>query len=114
MPHKLSRGTAEKTVCYFAQSAENPVGVGVERFQLGLVRNSGYSRSLDRVGLCKQLQRISGLDCLSRDKNLMVVGKPGSGKTTYLQHIITECNDERLQSHRIPVFIKLREFVDDG
>ncbi len=73
-----------------------------------------YSRSLDRVGLCKQLQRISGLDCLSRDKNLMVVGKPGSGKTTYLQHIITECNDGRLQSHRIPVFIKLREFVDDG
>jgi hypothetical protein len=43
MPHKLSRGTAEKTVCYFAQSAENPVGVGVERFQLGLVRNSGLS-----------------------------------------------------------------------
>jgi hypothetical protein len=73
-----------------------------------------YNRSLDRIGLCKQLQRISGLDCLSRDRNLMVVGKPGSGKTTYLQHIITECNDGRLQSHRIPVFIKLREFVDDG
>jgi hypothetical protein len=78
------------------------------------IYQQSYSRSLDRIGLCKQLQRISGLDCLTRNRNLMVVGKPGSGKTTYLQHVVTECNDGRLQLHRIPVFIKLREFVDDG
>ena len=43
MPDKLFRGRAEKTVCHFAQSAENPVGVGVERFQPGLVRNPGLA-----------------------------------------------------------------------
>jgi len=71
-------------------------------------------RNLDRIGLGNQQQRVSGLTVLSRDTNLMVVGKPGSGKTTYLQRIVTECNNGKLQAQRIPVLIKLREFVDDG
>jgi predicted NACHT family NTPase len=68
-------------------------------------------RSLDRIGLGKEQQRVSGLTVLERDTNLMVVGKPGSGKTTYLQRIVTECNNGKLQAQRIPVLIKLREFV---
>ncbi|AFY41864.1 NACHT domain-containing protein [Nostoc sp. PCC 7107] len=71
-------------------------------------------RSLERIGLGRQQQRISGLAVLERNTNLMVVGKPGSGKTTYLQRIVTECNDGKLQPQRIPVLIKLRYFVDDG
>lgn len=50
--------------------------------------NSTY-RSLDRIGLGKERQRVSGLTVLKRNTNLMVVGKPGSGKTTYLQSIVT-------------------------
>lgn len=73
--------------------------------------NSDY-HSLDRIGLGKKQQRVSGLTVLERNTNLMVVGKPGSGKTTYLQRIVTECNDGKLQAYRIPVLIKLREFVN--
>lgn len=76
-------------------------------------RNSNY-RSLDRIGLGKEQSRVSGLAVLNRNTNLMVVGKPGSGKTTYLQKIVSECNNGKLQAQRIPVLIKLREFVDDG
>jgi predicted NACHT family NTPase len=75
--------------------------------------NSNH-RSLDRIGLGREQQRVSGLSVLERDINLMVVGKPGSGKTTYLQRIVTECNNGKLQAQRIPVLIKLREFIDDG
>lgn len=82
-------------------------------FSAGVKEYSTYS-SLDRIGLGKQQQRVSGLTVLEKNTNLMVLGKPGSGKTTYLQRIVTECNEGRLQQHRIPVLIKLRYFVDDG
>jgi predicted NACHT family NTPase len=75
--------------------------------------NPGY-RSLDRIGLGRKRKRVSGLEVLARNTNLMVVGKPGSGKTTYLQRVVTECDRGNLQAHQIPVLIKLREFVDDG
>ncbi len=78
-----------------------------------LNRNPGY-RSLDRIGLGQERERVSGLEVLNRNTNLMVVGKPGSGKTTYVQRVVTECNAGNLQAHRIPVLIRLREFVDDG
>ncbi|MFW9263403.1 NACHT domain-containing protein [Nostoc sp. CALU 546] len=75
--------------------------------------NSDY-HSLERIGLGKKQQGASALALLESNTNLMVVGKPGSGKTTYLQKIVTECNDGKLQARRIPALIKLREFVDDG
>jgi NACHT domain len=76
-------------------------------------KNPSY-RSLDRVGLGKERKRVSGLEMVAKNTNLIVVGKPGSGKTTYLQRVVTECNAGNLQPQRIPVLIKLRDFVKDG
>jgi len=76
-------------------------------------QNPSY-RSLDRIGLGKQQKRISSLEVLKKNKNLMVVGKPGSGKTTFLQHVVMECNGGNIQADRIPCLIKLRDFVEDG
>ncbi|MCC3481413.1 MAG: NACHT domain-containing protein [Microcoleus sp. PH2017_12_PCY_D_A] len=76
--------------------------------------NNPSARGLDRIGLGKEQERVSGLEVLAKNTNLMVVGKPGSGKTTYLQRGVTECNAGNLQAHRIPVLIRLRDFVRDG
>ena len=76
--------------------------------------NNRSHRGLDRIGLGKEQKRVPGLEVLAKNTNLMVVGKPGSGKTTYLQRVVMECNAGNLQAHRIPVLIKLRDFVEDG
>jgi DNA-binding Xre family transcriptional regulator len=76
--------------------------------------NNPSHRGLDRIGLGREQERVSGLEVLAKNTNLMVVGKPGSGKTTYLQRGVTECNAGNLQAHRIPFLIRLRDFVRDG
>lgn len=71
-------------------------------------------RSFDQTNLSRKQQSVSGLDAIIKNTNFMVLGKPGSGKTTYLQSLAMECNYGNLEAHRIPVLIRLRDFIEDG
>uniref|UniRef100_A0ACD5GUU2 NACHT C-terminal helical domain 2-containing protein n=1 Tax=Desertifilum tharense IPPAS B-1220 TaxID=1781255 RepID=A0ACD5GUU2_9CYAN len=69
----------------------------------------------DRLGLSKVRQaRVCGLDALSRYRKLMILGKPGAGKTTFLQHIAIQCSEGKFEPRRVPLFIKLKEFAEDA
>jgi len=41
----------------------------------------------------------------------MLLGKPGSGKTTFLQHIAMQCNQGELLPERIPIFYPTENFA---
>ncbi|MCC5633168.1 hypothetical protein LC613_37305 [Nostoc sphaeroides CHAB 2801] len=56
-------------------------------FTAGVGNYSSYG-SLERIGLGKQQQRVSGLEVLAKNTNLIVLGKPGSGKTTFLHKLL--------------------------
>jgi predicted NACHT family NTPase len=69
----------------------------------------------DRLGLGKVRQkRVSGLKAVTEHSRLMVLGKPGAGKTTFLKHIAIECNKGEFQANRIPIFIPLKIFAEDS
>jgi predicted NACHT family NTPase len=69
----------------------------------------------DRLGLGKVRQkRVSGLKAVTEHSRLMVLGKPGAGKTTFLKHIAIECNRGKFQANRIPIFIPLKIFTEDA
>lgn len=69
----------------------------------------------DRLGLGKVRQkRVSGLKAVTEHSRLMVLGKPGAGKTTFLKHIAIECNRGKFQANRIPIFIPLKIFAEDA
>lgn len=54
---------------------------------------------------------VSGIKAVEDYQKLVLLGKPGAGKSTFLQHVVIECNNGNLLSDRVPVFIKLRDYV---
>lgn len=69
----------------------------------------------DRLGLGKVRQEgVQGLEAVERYAKLMVLGKPGAGKTTFLQYLAIHCNQGLFQANRVPVFIRLNNFAEDA
>lgn len=67
----------------------------------------------DRFCMGSVLQpRIPGLKAILNYSKLMVLGKPGAGKSTFLQYIAIRCNRGQLQQDRVPIFIRLKTFYD--
>ena len=67
----------------------------------------------NRPGLGQIVQnRVPGLEALTSYPKLIVLGKPGSGKTTFLKHLASQCNSGKLETDKVPVFITLKDFAE--
>ncbi|MEL7409515.1 MAG: NACHT domain-containing NTPase [Cyanobacteria bacterium J06558_2] len=70
-----------------------------ERFNLGIVTE----------------EKIPGEDAVANHKRLLILGKPGAGKTTFLKHLAIQCNQGEFQGDLVPWFITLKDFAEaDG
>jgi predicted NACHT family NTPase len=70
--------------------------------------------AFDRVGLGEISQtQISGMVAVETHSKLRVLGKPGSGKTTFLQYLAIQCNQGAFAANRVPVFISLKNFAEE-
>ena len=69
--------------------------------------------SFDRIGLSRITEeRILGIEAVKHYPKLMVLGKPGSGKTTFLKYLAIQCISGDLLGNLVPVFITIREFSE--
>ncbi|MFO8040343.1 MAG: NACHT domain-containing NTPase [Sodalinema sp.] len=62
------------------------------------------------LGMIDQPQ-IPGVEAVKNYSKLRVLGKPGIGKTTFLQHLAVQCNQGEFAPEKVPIFILLREFA---
>ncbi|QLE44046.1 NACHT domain-containing NTPase [Nostoc sp. C052] len=58
-------------------------------------------------------KRVPGLQAVQHHKKLMVLGKPGAGKTTFLKYLAMHCIEGQFLTNRVPVFIILKDFAQD-
>ncbi|MBD2080742.1 NACHT domain-containing NTPase [Leptolyngbya sp. FACHB-17] len=69
----------------------------------------------DRVGLgAVEQKQIPGMQAVETYSKLRVLGKPGVGKTTFLQHLAIQCSRGEFAADRVPLFIVMREFAEES
>jgi len=72
------------------------------------------SEDFDRFGFGKVTQeRVPGLQAVQEHSKLMVLGKPGAGKTTFLKYLSLQCIEGKFQSDRFPIFITLKDYAEE-
>lgn len=68
----------------------------------------------DRFGLGEVDQKqISGMRAVETYPKLRVLGKPGVGKTTFLQHLAIQCQRGAFAGDHVPIFITLKNFAEE-
>ncbi len=75
----------------------------------------GFSlENSERFGLddVRRDRRVPGIDAVKKYPKLMILGKPGSGKTTFLKYLALQCIEGRFQAKCIPLFITLKDFAE--
>lgn len=56
--------------------------------------------------------RVTGLQAVRQHSKLIILGKPGSGKTSFLKHIAMQCIKENFMQDYIPIFVELKSFSE--
>lgn len=69
------------------------------------------SQNFDRLRLGETKEsRVKGLEATDRYSKLMILGKLGAGKTTFMKRLAMLCCDGTFQEQRVPIFVTLKEF----
>lgn len=82
------------------------------RLEIADLLNNFESEEFDRFGLSGVAQRMPGLQAVQQYSKLIVFGKPGVGKTTFLKYLAIQCIEEQFTSECIPIFISLKDFAE--
>jgi predicted NACHT family NTPase len=77
-----------------------------------LVKGSDLGDGFDRLGLGKREKRAPGFEVAAHYPRLMILGKPGSGKSTFLRHLAVACCKGEFQADQIPILVELRDIKD--
>jgi predicted NACHT family NTPase len=85
-----------KTRAEIAQLLKDCDGAEFDRFSLGQVRQ----------------ERVDGVEAIDRHRLLMILGRPGAGKTTFLKRLAMLCISGQQFGERVPWFVSLKEFAD--
>jgi predicted NACHT family NTPase len=69
--------------------------------------------NFDRFSLSGiQEASIPALEAVDKYAKLMILGKPGAGKTTFLKYLALQCIEGMFKPHLIPLFITLKDFAE--
>ena len=63
------------------------------------------------VGTIKE--RVTGLEAVDEIQKLVVLGKPGAGKTTFMKYLAMSCLAGRFHGELVPIFVTLKAYAEE-
>ncbi|MFM7886149.1 MAG: NACHT domain-containing protein, partial [Pseudanabaena sp.] len=82
------------------------------RRRLGIAELLVTYHGRDRFGISEiNESRVPSIDVLQRYRKLMLLGKPGAGKTTFLKYTALKCSQGNIFSDLVPIFVTLRQYA---
>lgn len=74
-----------------------------------------FNQQSDKFGIGAIEQPLpSGIRAVEKHRKVRVLGKPGAGKTTFLQHLAVQCNHAQFEGQMVPIFITVKNFVEES
>lgn len=87
--------------------------IGRRQLEIADLLQSCEPPDFNRLGLAKiTLERMPGLTAVENYSKLMVLGKPGVGKTTFLKYLALQCILNKFLNNKIPIFIILKNYAE--
>jgi hypothetical protein len=72
--------------------------------------NRGFDREARSFGTTTET--VNGVDIVRSIDKVLVLGKPGAGKTTFLKHLLVQYLTSEEKGGRIPIFVSLKDWAD--
>jgi predicted NACHT family NTPase len=86
---------------------------GRQRLGLQELLQSFSVENFERFNLSGiQESYIPALELINKYAKLMILGKPGAGKTTFLKYVALQCIEGKFKPHLIPLFVTLKDFAE--
>jgi predicted NACHT family NTPase len=58
-------------------------------------------------------KRVMGLKAVDEIQKLVVLGKPGAGKTTFMKYLAMSCLGDRFHGELVPIFVTLKAYAEE-
>lgn len=86
---------------------------GRRRLEIAELLKVSVATEFDRPGLGRSTQvPVQGLEVVQKYPKLIVLGKPGAGKTTFLKYIALQCDSGKILSASLPIYVSLKDYAE--
>jgi predicted NACHT family NTPase len=87
--------------------------IGRRRKEIAELFQDCNLEDFDRFGLGRVTEeKIPAKQAVSKYRKLLILGKPGAGKTTFLKHLAIQCDRNEFQGDLVPFFVTLKDFAE--
>ena len=86
---------------------------GKDRIDCDEVLPIGNRENFERWMMGKIQHRITGLKAFEKHQKLVVLGKPGAGKTTFMKYLAMSCLGDRFHGELVPIFVTLKAYAEE-